>query len=80
LFAACRKANFNTVNTTQEIPEVRQHRLELARQAMQELSGQANWYVSKHWGVTENEIPAVIKKLRLYGGEWGYKVAAELMS
>jgi hypothetical protein len=68
------------VNITQPISEKRQRRLELARQAMQELSGQANWYVSEHWAVTEDEIPAVIKKLRLYGGAWGYKVAAELTS
>ena len=68
------------MNVTQQIPEQRQRRLELARKAMQELSGQANWYVSEHWAVTEDEIPAVIQKLRLYGGEWGYKVAAELMS
>ena len=68
------------MDVTQQIPEQRQRRLELARKAMQELSGQANWYVSEHWAVTEDEIPAVIQKLRLYGGEWGYKVAAELMS
>ena len=68
------------MNVTQQIPEQRQRRLELARKAMQELSGQANWYVSEHWAITEDEIPAVIQKLRLYGGEWGYKVAAELMS
>lgn len=68
------------MNTAQKIPEPRQRRLELARMAMQELSGQANWYVSEHWAVTEDEIPAVIKKLRLYGGAWGYKVAAELVS
>ena len=68
------------MNVTQQIPEQRQRRLELARKTMQELSGQANWYVSEHWAITEDEIPAVIQKLRLYGGEWGYKVAAELMS
>ena len=58
----------------------RQRRLELARRAMQEMSGQANWYVNEHWTVSEDEIPAVIRKLRLYGGDWGYKAAAELMS
>ena len=68
------------MNTTEQIPEQRQRRLDLARKAMQELSGQANWFVSEHWTVTEDEIPAVIRKLRRYGGEWGYKVAAELMS
>ena len=45
-----------------------QRRVELARYAMQELSGQRNWYTAEHWAVTEDEIPAVIKKLRLYGG------------
>jgi len=68
------------VNTTQETPEVRQRRLEIARHGMQELSGQANWYPAEHWAVTEDEILALMKKLRLYGGAWGYKVAAELMS
>ncbi len=57
-----------------------ERRLELARKAMQQLSGQANWYTDEHWAVTEDEIPAVIKKLRLYGGEWGYKIAAQLMA
>jgi hypothetical protein len=57
-----------------------EHRLELARKAMQQLSGQANCYTDEHWAVTEDEIPAVIKKLRLYGGEWGYKIAAQLMA
>jgi hypothetical protein len=33
-----------------------------------------------NWAVTEDEIPAVIKKLRLYGGAWGHKVAAELVA
>lgn len=47
---------------------------------MQELSGQSNWYTAEHWAVTEEELPAVIKKLRLYGGAWGYRIAAQLMS
>lgn len=67
------------MNTNVTEQDTRQRRLELARKTMQELSGQANWYTSEHWAVTEGEIPALIKKLRLYGGERGYKVAAELM-
>jgi hypothetical protein len=47
---------------------------------MQESSGQANWYAPEHWAVKEDEIPALVHKLRLFGGAWGYKVAAELMS
>jgi hypothetical protein len=65
------------VNSRDSIAHER--RLELARKAMQELSGQSHCYTDDHWSVTEEEIPSVIKKLRLYGGERGYKMAIELM-
>lgn len=64
------------MNATEQ--EACQRRRELARKATQELSGQSHWHTDEHWAVTEEEIPSVIKKLRLYGGERGYKIAIEL--
>ncbi len=73
-----KRVNCIRVNTPQETHEASQRRLELARQAMQELSGQSHWYADEHWAVTEEQIPEVIKKLRLCGGHRGYRIVAEL--
>jgi hypothetical protein len=78
LFAACRKANFNTVNTTQEIPEVRQHRLELARQAFKEFYAQCFWSSDPNHQVVETDLPWIIRNLRQNGGHRGYRIVAEL--
>ena len=53
-------------------------RLEIASNALKELSGQSNWYVDSHWAVEECEIPKVARLLRLYGGHRGYRITAEL--
>jgi hypothetical protein len=78
LFAACRKANFNTVNTTQEIPEGRQRRLELARKAFKDFYAQCFWSYREDAKITEEKIPFVIRGLREHGGLAGYRTAAEL--
>jgi hypothetical protein len=78
LFAARRKANFNTVNTTQEIPEARQYRLELARQAFKEFYAQCFWSSNPDHQIVEADLPWIIRNLRQNGGHRGYRIVAEL--
>jgi hypothetical protein len=58
--------------------EARQWRLELARRAFREFSGQCFWEAPADLDVTESDIPFIIRGLRLHGGHKGYRVVAEL--
>jgi hypothetical protein len=78
LFAACPRANFNTVNAPQEMPEVRQRRLELARRAFKEFYIQCFWSWQENPEITEETIPLIVRALRIHGGAKGYELAAEL--
>lgn len=66
------------VNTTQALPEARQRRLELARRAFKEFYGQCFWSSDPNHVVEEQDLPWIIRNLRLHGGHRGYRVVAEL--
>lgn len=66
------------MNTTQEIPEQRQRRLELARQAFKEFYIQCFWSWQENPEITEATIPLIVRALRIHGGAKGYELAAEL--
>jgi hypothetical protein len=66
------------VNTTQESPEGRQRRLELARQALKDFYALCFWSYREDAEITEEKIPFVIRGLREHGGLAGYRTAAEL--
>jgi len=72
LFTACQRANFNTVNTTQQTPEKR------ARQAFKDFYAHCFWSYREDAEITEEKIPFVIRGLREHGGLAGYRTAAEL--
>ena len=58
--------------------EARQRRLELARKAFREFSAECFWSEPQDLEITEQQIPFVIKGLRLRGGHKGYGIVAEL--
>jgi hypothetical protein len=66
--------------TDQSLAEsaVRQHRLDLARNAFREFYAQCFWSYREDAEITEAKIPFVIRRLREHGGLAGYRVAAEL--
>ncbi len=71
------------MNETGRTPEAaeadaRQRRLELARQAFREFSGQCFWSAPPDMEITEADIPFIIRGLRLHGGHRGYRLAADL--
>jgi hypothetical protein len=63
---------------TQEISEVRQHRLELARRAFKEFYAQCFWSSDPNHIVEEQDLPWIIRELRHYGGAKGYQAVAEI--
>ena len=61
---------------TQEIGSRR--KLALARNAFQEFYLQCFWSYREDMEITEEKIPFVVRGLRRYGGQRGYKIAIEL--
>lgn len=66
------------MNTTQEVPEARQRKVELARQAFQEFYIQCFWSWQENPEITEDTIPLIVRALRIHGGAKGYELATEL--
>jgi hypothetical protein len=66
------------VNTTQPIPEQRERRLELARQAFKEFYAQCFWSSDPDHQVGEADLTWIIRNLRENGGHRGYRIVAEL--
>jgi hypothetical protein len=58
--------------------DVRQRRLELARQAFKDFHALCFWSYREDAEITEEKIPFVIRGLREHGGLAGYRKAAEL--
>jgi hypothetical protein len=56
----------------------RQRRLELARKAFKEFYAQCFWSYREDAEITEEDIPWVLRELRLNGGNRGYRVAGEI--
>lgn len=66
------------MNTTEQISEQRQRRLELARKAFKEFYAQCFWSADPDHQVVESDLPWIIRNLRENGGHRGYRVVAEL--
>ena len=68
--------------TEQSLPAsdtaARQCRLELARKAFKEFYAQCFWSYREDAEITEEDIPWVLRELRLNGGHRGYRVAGEI--
>jgi hypothetical protein len=58
--------------------EARQRRLELARKAFKEFYAQCFWSYREDAAITEEDIPWLLRELRLNGGHRGYRVAGEI--
>jgi len=56
----------------------RRRRLELARKAFREFYGQCFWSYRQDAEITEEDIPWVMRELRLNGGHRGYRVVGEI--
>ena len=56
----------------------RRRRLELARKAFREFYGQCFWSYRRDTEITEEDIPWVVRELRLNGGHRGYRVVGEI--
>jgi hypothetical protein len=61
-----------------EAKAARQRRLELARQGFREFFAQCFWPSDPNLEIREEHIPFVIRGLRHYGGQKGYRMAAQL--
>ena len=66
------------MNTTEQIPDPRQRRLELARKAFKEFYVECFWSWQENPEITEETIPLIVRALRIHGGAKGYELAAEL--
>ena len=66
------------MKTVQELSEVRQRRLELARRAFQEFYAQCFWSYRRDAEIGEEDLPWVVRELRYYGGAKGYQAVAEI--
>ncbi len=68
--------------TEQSLPAsntaARQRRLELARKAFKEFYAQCFWSYREDAEITDEDIPWVLRELRLNGGHRGYRVAGEI--
>jgi len=53
-------------------------RLELARKAFKEFYAQCFWSYREDAEITEEDIPWVLRELRLNGGHRGYRVVGEI--
>jgi hypothetical protein len=56
----------------------RQRRLELARKAFKDFYAQCFWSYREDAEITQEDIPWVLRELRLNGGHRGYLVAGEI--
>lgn len=56
----------------------RERRLELARRAFHEFFAQCFWSCNPTLDVKDEDIPWIIRGLRLHGGHKGYRLVAEL--
>jgi hypothetical protein len=56
----------------------RQRRLELARKAFKDFYAQCFWSYREDAEITAEDIPWLVRELRLNGGHRGYRVAWEL--
>lgn len=64
------------MNTTEQAKCNR--RLEIAQRAYQDFYAQCFWSYRRDLKITEEDIPFVIRELRLNGGHKGYRIVAEL--
>lgn len=55
-----------------------EHRLALARKAFKEFYAQCFWSSDPNHVVEEQDLPWIIRNLRLHGGHRGYRIVAEL--
>ena len=53
-------------------------RVELARRAFKEFYAQCFWSSDPNHVVEEQDLPWIIRNLRLHGGHRGYRIVAEL--
>jgi hypothetical protein len=53
-------------------------RLELTRKAFKEFYAQCFWSYREDAEITDEDIPWVLRELRLNGGHRGYRVAGEI--
>ncbi len=63
---------------TEQIPDSRQRRLELARKAFKEFYGQCFWSYREDAEIGEKDISWIVRELRHYGGAKGYQAVAEI--
>lgn len=66
------------MNTTEQIADQRQRRLELARKAFKEFYVECFWSWQENPEITEETIPLIVRALRIHGGAKGYELANEL--
>ena len=57
---------------------VARRRVELARRAFKEFYAQCFWSSDPNHVVEEQDLPWIIRNLRLHGGHRGYRIVAEL--
>ena len=70
--------NANEPSVLPDEPEARRRRVELARQAFKDFYAQCFWSYREDAQILDDDVPWVIRGLRLNGGHRGYRVAAEL--
>lgn len=56
----------------------REERVELARRAFKDFYAQCFWSYRRDAEIGEEDIPWIVRDLRLNGGHKGYKVVADL--
>jgi hypothetical protein len=61
-------------------PQSAFNRLELARELFQQFHAQCFWNAPRDLDITEETVPFVVKRLRLYGGHTGFKLSGKLRS
>jgi len=59
-------------------PLTKEEKLELARRVFREWSARCFWYWNPNAVITEENLPMLIRDLRLHGGHQGYRIAAQL--
>jgi hypothetical protein len=60
------------------IPQCAFDRLELARNLFREYHARCFWNSPRDLDITEEDVPFVVKGLRLYGGHTGFKLSGKL--
>jgi hypothetical protein len=61
-------------------PQSALDRLELARELFQEYHALCFWNAPRDLDITEENVPFVVKGLRLYGGHAGFRLSGKLRS